>query len=310
MDSGDVSLHPPVPPMPASVVPAPVSPAASPHSENPFGDSSRRRGPAQTLRKRIGSALAALAALAAKFWAVIKGALIFLPKLKLLTTAGTALISVVVYSLFFGWTFAIGFVLLLFVHEMGHVIQLRREGIKASAPMFIPLLGAVVMMKSMPDDALAEARVGLAGPILGTAGSAVCLAIGEATNSNFMRALAYVGFLLNLINLVPIVPFDGGRAMAAMVPAMWFAGLGMMIALLVITGNTFLLIFIVLGGMETWRRWKARQTRSIEQAAYYRVSRRNRLLVGAVYIGLIAILAAGMEQAYVLSSGGHTFGHF
>jgi Zn-dependent protease len=309
MDSGDVSLHPPVPALPSQSLPASTPPGA-PAPENPFGDRSQRRGPAQNLRKRIGSALAALAALAAKFWAVIKGALIFLPKLKLLTTAGTALISVVVYSLFFGWTFAIGFVLLLFVHEMGHVIQLRREGIKASAPMFIPLLGAVVMMKSMPDDALAEARVGLAGPILGTAGSAVCLAIGEATNSNFMRALAYVGFLLNLINLVPLVPFDGGRAMAAMVPAMWFAGLGVMIALLVITGNTFLLIFIVLGGMETWRRWKARQTRSIEQAAYYRVSRRNRLLVGVVYIGLIAILAAGMEQAYVLSSGGHTFGHF
>ena len=310
MDSGDVSLHPPVPPLPGPVAPSNAASPAPSSAENPFGAPARRHAPAQNLRKRIGSALAALAALAAKFWAAIKGALIFLPKLKLLTTAGTALISVVVYSLFFGWTFAIGFVVLLFVHEMGHVIQLRREGVNASAPMFIPLLGAVVMMKSMPDDALAEARVGLAGPILGTAGSAVCLAIGEATNSNFMRALAYVGFLLNLINLVPLTPFDGGRAMAAMAPAMWFVGLGVMVALLLITGNTFLLIFIVLGGMDVWRRWKLRSTRSLEQAAYYRVSPRNRLLVGAVYIGLIAILAAGMEQAYVLSSGGHTFGHF
>lgn len=310
MDSGDVSLHPPVPSLPPSVAPAPVVPAAPPHSENPFGDPSQRRGPAHNLRKRIGSALAALVALGAKFWAVIKGALIFLPKLKLLTTAGTALISVVVYSLFFGWTFAIGFVVLLFVHEMGHVIQLRREGVKASAPMFIPMLGAVVMMKSMPDDALAEARVGLAGPILGTAGSAACLAIGEATNSDLLRALAYVGFLLNLINLVPLTPFDGGRAMAAMAPAMWFVGLGLMVALLLITGNTFLLIFIVLGGMDVWRRWKLRSTRSLEQAAYYRVSPRARLLVGAVYLGLIAVLVAGMEHAYVLSSGGHTFGRF
>jgi Zn-dependent protease len=310
MDSGDVSLHPPVPSLPGPPVTAAATPVTSPPGENPFGERSQRRGPAQSLRKRIGSALAALAALAAKFWAVIKGALIFLPKLKLLTTAGTALISIVVYSLFFGWTFAIGFVVLLFVHEMGHVIQLRREGVKASAPMFIPLLGAVVMMKSMPDDALAEARVGLAGPILGTAGSAVCLGIGEATNSNLLRALAYVGFLLNLINLVPLTPFDGGRAMAAMAPAMWFVGLGVMVALLLITGNTFLLIFIVLGGMDVWRRWKLRRTRSLEQAAYYRVSPRNRLLVGAVYIGLIAVLVAGMEQAYVLSSGGHTFGRF
>jgi hypothetical protein len=98
--------------------------------------------------------------------------------------------------------------------------------------------------------------------------------------------------------------------MAAMAPSMWFVGLGAMVALLLITGNTFLLIFIVLGGMETWRRWKLRRTRSLEQAAYYRVATLHRLLVGAVYIGLIAILAAGMETAYVLTSGGHTFGHF
>jgi Zn-dependent protease len=201
-------------------------------------------------------------------------------------------------------------VILLFVHEMGHVIQLRREGVKASAPMFIPFLGAVVMMKSMPEDALAEARVGLAGPILGTAGAGVCLAIAEATDSDLLRALAYVGFLLNLINLVPIVPFDGGRAMAAMAPAMWFLGIAAMVALLLLTENPFLLIFIVLGGMETWRRWKLRSSRSLEQAAYYRVSRRDRLLVGAVYIGLIVLLVAGMEHAYVLSSGGHTFGRW
>jgi len=193
---------------------------------------------------------------------------------------------------------------------MGHVIQLRKEGVKASAPMFIPGFGAVVMMKSLPDDALAEARVGLAGPILGTLGAGVCLAIAEATNSDLLRALAYVGFLLNLINLVPLVPFDGGRAMAAMAPSMWFVGLGAMVALLLITGNTFLLIFIVLGGMETWRRWKLRRTRSLEQAAYYRVATLHRVLVGAVYIGLIVVLAVGMETAYVLTSGGHTFGHF
>ncbi len=305
MDSGDVSVHPP-----ASALPVPAQPQDVSPQENPFGEPAQRRAPAQNLRKRIGSALAAVAALLAKFWAAIKGVVLLLPKAKLLTTAGTAIISVVAYSLFFGWTFAVGFVILLFVHEMGHVIQLRREGIKASAPMFIPLLGAVVMMKSMPEDAVAEARVGLAGPILGTAGAGVCLAIAEATDSDLLRALAYVGFLLNLINLVPIVPFDGGRAMAAMAPAMWFLGIAAMVGLLLLTGNPFLLIFIVLGGMETWRRWKLRSSRSLEQAAYYRVSRRDRLLVGAVYIGLIVLLVAGMEHAYVLSSGGHTFGRW
>ncbi len=104
-------------------------------------------------------------------------------------------------------------------------------------------------MKSLPDDALAEARVGLAGPILGTAGAAACLALAELSNSPLLRALAYVGFLLNLINLVPLVPFDGGRAMAAMAPSMWFLGLGAMVLLLLLTENAFLLIFVVLGGL-------------------------------------------------------------
>jgi Zn-dependent protease len=306
MDSGYPSLRPPAPAAPGvAPAPPPVQPG-----EDPFGRHPPRESPVRDLRKRIGSALAAVAALIAKFFAAIKGFLLLLPKVKLLTTAGTALISVAVYSWFFGWWFAVGFVVLLFVHEMGHVIQLRKEGVKASAPMFIPGFGAVVMMKSLPDDALAEARVGLAGPILGTLGAGVCLAIAEVTHSDLLRALAYVGFLINLINLVPLVPFDGGRAMAAMAPSMWFVGFGAMVALLLVTGNTFLLIFIVLGGMETWRRWKLRRTRSLEQAAYYRVATTHRLLVGAVYIGLIAVLAAGMETAYVLTSGGHTFGHF
>jgi Zn-dependent protease len=259
------------------------------------------------LRKRIGSALAAIVALGAKFFATIKGGLLLLPKVKLLTTAGTALVSVAAYSLWWGWTFAFGFVVLLFVHEMGHVIQLRREGVKATAPMFIPFLGAAVVMKSMPDDALAEARVGLAGPILGTAGAAACLAIAEAANSDMLRALAYVGFFLNLINLIPVVPFDGGRAMAAMSPWLWFIGLGALVALLLLVGNPFLLIFIAFAVMETYRRWEQRRKGTLSQAAYYRVSFRNRLLVGAVYIGLIVALALGMHEAHVLSSAGHSF---
>lgn len=307
MDSSEISLHPSGPALPAAT-PASAPTSAHPRpGENPFAEEPRGLAPVRNLRKRIGSALAAIGALIVKFFAAIKGVLLLLPKVKLLTTAGTALASVVLYSLFWGWPFAFGFVVLLFVHEMGHVIQLRREGIKASAPMFIPGFGAVVMMKELPDDALAEARVGLAGPVLGTAGAAVCLAIGESANSDMLRALAYVGFLLNLINLVPLVPFDGGRAMAAMAPRMWFVGLGAMVALLVLTGNPFLLIFVLLGGMETWQRWRQRKTRSLEQAAYYRVSPRNRLLVGAVYIGLVVLLVFGMHESQILTSAGHSF---
>jgi Zn-dependent protease len=277
------------------------------HTESPFS----QRPPQDSLfaraRKRIGTILAATAALIAKFFAAIKGLLLLIPKLKLLTTAGTALVSVLAYSLFFGWWFAVGFVALIFVHEMGHVYQLRREGVPASAPMFIPFMGAAVMMKAMPNDALAEARVGLAGPVLGTAGSGVCLAIGEATNSDFFRALAYIGFFLNLFNLLPIVPLDGGRAMAAMAPWMWFVGFGVLVVLDLLLPSPILIIITLFAGFELYRRWEQRKSGTAAQAAYYRVSPRNRLLVAAVYLGLIVILALGMDASHILSSGGHSF---
>jgi Zn-dependent protease len=226
---------------------------------------------------------------------------------KLLTTSATALVSVAAYSLFWGWEFAAGFVLLLFVHEMGHVLQLRREGIRASAPMFIPFLGAMITAKSLGENALAEARVGLAGPILGSLAAGAVAVVGALTNSDFLLALAYVGFLINLFNLLPVVPLDGGRAMAAMAPWMWFLGFGGLVAMAFIFPNPILFIIILFGGMETWRRWKLRGTRSLEQAAYYRVSPRNRLIVGAVYIGLIAMLAFGMYETHILTSAGQSF---
>jgi Zn-dependent protease len=309
MDSTEAYIPSAQPSLPGGALPPaprPLGPALAPE-EDPFaqpGTASRARS---SLRKRISGALAAVVAVVAKFFAAIKGLLLLVPKLKLLTTSGTALVSVAAYSLFWGWTFAAGFVVLLFVHEMGHVIQLRREGIKATAPMFVPFLGAMISAKSLGENALAEARVGLAGPVLGTLGAAVCLAIGEATNSDLLRALAYVGFLLNLFNLLPVVPLDGGRAMAAMAPWMWFLGLGALVALVLVVPNPILLIIILFAGLETWRRWQARKTRSLEQAAYYRVSRRHRLLVGGVYLGLIVALALGMHEAHILASGGHSF---
>jgi Zn-dependent protease len=306
MDSGDVSLQrPPVPPLSGGR--EPLALGTPPERPNPFGEAAERRSPKRGLRGRIASVVAAVAALGAKFFAVLKAGLLLLPKIKLLGTAATALVSVAAYALFWGWTFAVGFVVLMLVHEMGHVIQLRREGIKASAPMFVPFFGAAVMMKQMPDDALAEARVGLAGPVLGTLGAGACFAFAEATGSDLLRALAYVGFFLNLINLIPVVPFDGGRAMAAMAPWLWFVGLGALLALLLLVGNPFLLIFVAIGVIETWRRWEARRKGTIEQAAYYRVSPRNRLLVGGVYLGLIVLLVLGMHETHVLSSAGHTF---
>ena len=291
----------------AAAPPAPpVVPITYP-SGSPFDEEQQRAQPIRNARKRLGSMLAAVGAVIAKFFAAIKGALLFLPKLKLLTTAGTALVSVAAYSLFWGWEFAAGFVVLLFLHEMGHVIALRREGIKASTPMFIPFLGAAIFSKSLGDNALAEARVGLAGPILGSLAAGVVALAGALTGSSFLLALAYVGFLINLFNLLPVVPLDGGRAMAAMAPAMWFLGFGALVAMVFIFPNPILLIIILFGGMETWRRWQQRKTRSLEQAAYYRVAPHHRMLVGAVYIGLIVALAFGMYETHILVAGGHSF---
>ncbi len=286
----------------------PLTPATTPASGvdrggQPFG---RQRG---GLRKRIGSTVAGLVALLAKFGAVLKGLLVALPNAKIFLTAGTALISVAAYSLFWGWEFAAGFVVLLFIHEMGHVIALRREGIKSSAPMFVPFMGALITSKSLGDNALAEARVGLAGPILGSLAAAAVAVAGELLHSDMLIALAYVGFLINLFNLLPIVPLDGGRAMAAMAPWMWFVGFGALLVLLFsLPSNPVLLIIVLFGGFELYRRWKLRKTRSPAQEAYYRVAPHHRLLVGIVYIGLAAGLAFGMAETHVLTSAGHNFG--
>jgi Zn-dependent protease len=299
MDPIDVS---PLPPAEAGTLQAglPATRGAAhnpfePASSNPFGEGKQRR----SLRKRIASGAAGVAALLAKIAGQLKALLILLPNAKLLLTAGTALVSVAAYSLFWGWEFAAGFVILLFIHEMGHAIQLRREGISASAPMFVPFLGAVIAARSLGDDAAAEARVGLAGPVLGTLGAAACFAIAKLTHSEFFTALAYVGFFINLFNLIPVVPLDGGRAMAAMAPALWFLGFGVIVTMTILFHNAIMLLIAVLAGFDLWRRWRHRNSGTLQSSAYYRVPRRTRLLVGLVYIALIVALAAGMHASHV-----------
>ena len=270
-----------------------IHPLPPPSPTGPFEPERR------PLWRRIGAAALAVGALIANFAAKLKLLLVALPKLKLLTTSGSMLVSIAAYSLFFGWTFAVGFVLLLLVHEMGHVIQLRREGIKASAPMFIPFLGAVVAAKSLGENATAEARVGLAGPVLGSLGAAALIPVYLLTGDELWRALAFTGFFLNLFNLLPVVPLDGGRAMAAMAPWMWFVGFAALVAVTIAFPNPILLIILLFGGMETLRRWRQRRAGGAEQEAYYRVTPRARAAVAAVYVGLIVALAVGMDVSHL-----------
>jgi Zn-dependent protease len=207
------------------------------------------------------------------------------------------LVSVAAYALIWGFPFAVGFVLLLLVHELGHVVQLRREGVKASAPLFIPFLGAVIAAKSLGKDAAAEARVGLAGPVLGSLAALVPLGIYAVTGDELFQALAFVGFLLNLFNLLPVLPLDGGRAMAALSPWVWIAGFAALVVLTVLFPNPILLLVLLLGGFETWRRFKQRNTP--EGREYLKVPARTRVAVAAVYLGLAAALAVGMDLTFL-----------
>jgi Zn-dependent protease len=228
-----------------------------------------------------------------------KALLLLLPKAKVLTTSTSMLVSVAAYALIWGWKFAAGFVALLFIHEMGHYVQLRREGVRPSGMLFIPFLGAAVGTRSLGGSALAEARVGLAGPILGTLATLALLPIAAATDDDFWRALAFTGFFLNLFNLLPVVPLDGGRAMAAMAPWMWFVGFGAIVVLVLLWPNPILILIALLGGFETYRRWKQRKAGEEGNAEYYRVRPVHRLLVAAVYVGLIVALAIGMDLTHV-----------
>jgi Zn-dependent protease len=243
--------------------------------------------------RRLIAPLAAVGVLLAKF----KGLALLALKAKFLGTALTMVLSAGAYALLFPVWFAVGFVVLIWVHEMGHVLQLRREGIPASAPMFIPFLGAFVAMKQMPKNALAEARVGLAGPVLGSLGALGAWGIFELTQEPFFLGLAYVGFFLNLFNLLPMLPLDGGRAVGALSPAFWLVGIAALVALVIVSPNPILILIALLGGLELWRRWRARNT--LEGQKYYEVSTRDRLLIGLVYFGLISVLAAGMVATFV-----------
>src|SRR5918912_716892 len=149
------------------------------------------------LFRRIWAPIGALIVLIAKFgFAAVKFFSIF--------------IAVGGYALIWGWKFAVGFVLLILVHELGHFFEARRQGLHATLPTFVPFFGAFVLIKNAPLNPWRNALVALAGPAAGGAASAVCWLFGTASDSNLLLALAYAGFLLNLINLVPVGILDGG----------------------------------------------------------------------------------------------------
>ncbi|WP_445151789.1 site-2 protease family protein [Baekduia sp. Peel2402] len=234
------------------------------------------------------------------FFSKIKVVLIALTKVKFLVSAGSMLVSIVAYASIWGWKFGVGFVLLLLVHEYGHVIQLRREGVKdASAPIFIPFLGALIWSKSLGGDAAAEARVGLAGPILGSIGAGVCVVVYALTGNEFWQALAFTGFFLNLFNLLPVGFLDGARAAAALSPWVWLLGVFGIVLLILVFPNPIIILIGVLAIWETYRRFK--QFRSGDPAikAYYSIARRDRIAIAATYLILIVVLVVAMDVTHL-----------
>jgi Zn-dependent protease len=250
----------------------------------------RRGGTLRDLGRRVWGLVVAAGVFLLKFGAVLY-------KLKFVTVAGSMLVSIGAYALLGGWWFGVGLVGLIFVHEMGHVLALRRQGVPASAPLFIPFMGAVIGMKKLPANAWREAEVALAGPLLGSLGAAGVWAAGGYYHSHFLTALAFVGFFLNLFNLIPVVPLDGGRAVAALHPAIWLLGLVGLVVLAVLQPSPILPFIILIGGLELWRRWRSRGLP--EFAGYYRVMAWQRLTVAVVYLGLAVLLVLGMDATHV-----------
>jgi len=237
--------------------------------------------------RKLWAPIAAVGAFLAKFGAVLL-------KFKFLFSM---FVSAAVYVWLGGWWFGIGLVVLLFVHEMGHVLEAKRQGLPVSAPLFIPFMGALITMKQMPHNAWREARVAIAGPLLGSAGALALYIAGVAFDSRALKALAFLGFFINLFNLLPVVPLDGGRITAALHPALWLVGFVALLGLVFYRPNPILIIILIFGASELWRRWQMR--RHPEMQEYYRVEPHQRLIIGALYFGLAILLVLGMHETHV-----------
>jgi len=221
---------------------------------------------------------------------------------KLLLTGGSMLVSVFAYALLFGWRYAVGFVVLLFVHEMGHYIAARQRGLNVGAPTFIPFVGAWVELKDMPHDAETEAYVGLGGPLLGTIGALACYFFARDQDSNLLLAIAYSGFFLNLFNLIPLSPFDGGRITAVLSPRVWLLGVPVLVALFFWRPSPMLILMALLAAPQLLKAIRYKSN-SEEAQTYYAVSAATRFEYGFYYLALAGFLAVMTHDVHEMLRG-------
>lgn len=231
---------------------------------------------------------------------MIKWALLFLKSAKfgkVLLSGGTMLLSVFTYSLLFGWWYAIGFVALIFFHEMGHYVAARQRGLRVGLPTFIPFVGAWIQLKEMPHSVETEAYVGLAGPYAGAVASLICYLVAGHYDSRLMYALSYAGFIINLFNLLPLSPLDGGRITAIISPKMWFVGAPMLGALFLYQPSPIFILIAIMAAPQLYTAWKQRGE---EEATYYEASLNERVTYAVWYLGLVALLGYMSLESYQL----------
>ena len=252
--------------------PEPATPAATPRVEAPRSSTGRR-----TLIGSIG-AVTVLLLSKLKFLAILGSVL----KLK---TLATMLLSIGVYATQWGWGFATGFVILILIHEAGHAVAMRREGIPASAPVFIPFVGAFIAMRGRPRNAYVEAKVALGGPLAGSIAAWATLAAGLAFGHPLLVALGHAAVFLNLFNLIPVSPLDGGRIAGVFTRSFWIVGYAVGIAVTVLTRSPILVLVMVVGLYAMW------QSARHPVPGYHDVPRGQRLGMGLAYAALVIALA-------------------
>jgi Zn-dependent protease len=214
---------------------------------------------------------------------------------KVLTSGGTMLLSVVAYAFVFGWWYAVGFVALLFVHEMGHFLAARKCGLNVGVPTFIPFVGAWIELKEQPMDAETEAFIGIAGPMLGSAAAFVCYMVARDTGSGLLMALAYAGFFLNLFNLIPLSPLDGGRIVAVISPRIWFLGVPILVGLFFWIPSPLLVLIAILALPQIW---SVLSGKTALESRYYDTAPAVRIEYAAQYLALAGFLAIMAFEAH------------
>ena len=221
---------------------------------------------------------------------------------KLATTGGTMLLSLAVYATIWGWPYAAGFVALMLAHEMGHFMAARQCGLNVGAPTFIPFLGAWIELKDQPLDVRTEAYVAMAGPLVGTVAAVAVYLWGRWTDSTLLLAIAYAGLFLNLFNLLPVSPLDGGRITAIISPRVWLIGAPMMLAMLLYRPSPVLAIIAIMALPQLVRAWKY-DPKAPENLAYYGVPLQAKLEYGGLYLALTAYLGIMTFEVHEMLSG-------